>query len=143
MEEENKKQLEETIDRIEDKIEDIKDDIKEKIEDLDTADETAEFTDDDISKNKIMAILSYLGILVLVPIFCAKESKFARFHANQGLILLVAEVVSAILSNVPVIKWFTWILELAIAVLIIVGIINAAKGKAKRLPVIGSFDLIS
>ena len=143
MEEENKNQFEETIDKIEDKIDDIKDDIKEKIEDLDTEDQTAEFTGDDISKNKVMAILAYLGILVLIPIFCAKESKFARFHANQGLILLICVVLCAILSNVPVIKWFTWILELAIAVLIIVGILNAAKGKAKRLPVIGSFDLIS
>ena len=61
---------------------------EEKITSLNnTADTTIEFDNQDIQNNKIMAILSYFGILVLVPILAAKESKFARFHANQGLIL--------------------------------------------------------
>ena len=35
-----------------------------------------------------MAILAYFGILVLIPILAAKDSKFARFHANQGLLFM-------------------------------------------------------
>ena len=41
-----------------------------------------EVTPEDVQNNKVFAILAYIGILVLVPIFAAKESKFARFHAN-------------------------------------------------------------
>lgn len=33
---------------------------------------------------KLLAVLAYLGILVLIPILVAKEDKFVRFHANQG-----------------------------------------------------------
>lgn len=47
----------------------------------------------DINSNKGYAILSYFSLLVLIPIFAAKDSKFARFHANQGLVLMIAEVV--------------------------------------------------
>ena len=57
-----------------------------------TADTTSEFDPNDINQNKIMAILAYFGILVVIPILAAKESKFARFHANQGLVLFIASV---------------------------------------------------
>jgi uncharacterized membrane protein len=101
-----------------------------------------------------MAILAYLGILVLVPIFAAKESKFARFHANQGLVLFLAEIafyivltiVSAIILAISWKLYFiitilslVWIVFLVLA---IIGIINAANGKAKELPVIGKFTLL-
>ena len=57
---------------------------------LNTSDTTTQFDPRDIEQNKLMAILAYLGILVIIPILAAKESKFARFHSNQGLILLIA-----------------------------------------------------
>ena len=66
----------------------------------DTADTTAQFAPEDIAQNKGMAILSYLSILVLIPLFAAKDSRFARFHANQGLVLLVSEVVWSAVTGV-------------------------------------------
>ena len=58
----------------------------------DTEDRTAEFDKADISANKVYAILAYIGFLVLVPLIAVPKSKFARFHANQGLVLLIGEV---------------------------------------------------
>lgn len=105
-------------------------------------DSAPEFTPEDASANKWMAVLAYLGILVLIPLFVAKESKFARFHINQGLILLICSVVSAVFSRMG---WGTlaWILNIVIFVLAIIGIINAVKGEAKELPVIGKFKIIN
>ena len=97
----------------------------------------------DASANKVMAILAYFGILVLVPLFAAKDSKFARFHANQGLILLICEVVIFFIGRIPGIDLLVWLLNIAIAVFAIIGIINAAKGEAKELPFIGKFRIIS
>lgn len=37
-----------------------------------TADETAQFDAGDIQQNKVMAILAYIGILVLIPLFAAR-----------------------------------------------------------------------
>ena len=61
---------------------------------INTPDTTAQFDPQDIELNNRLSLLSYLGILVLVPIFLVKRSRFARFHANQGLVLLIAGIVS-------------------------------------------------
>ncbi len=112
-----------------------------------TPDSTGAFNPNDISNNKVMAILAYFGILVLVPLFAAKESPFARFHANQGLVLFVASIIcfiiAAVLSSIS--SWLGLIgtiLYIVIGVLAIIGIINAATGKAKQLPLIGGIQLI-
>lgn len=116
-----------------------------------TADSTNEFDPKDIEQNKVMAILAYLGILVLVPIFAAKGSKFARFHANQGLILCIIGIILYLLVQVllvisvklaAILGIFMWIIELGILVLAIIGIINAAKGRAKELPLVGNYRIL-
>ena len=52
-----------------------------------TDDTTNQFSSEDIRQNKGFAVLSYIGLLVLIPIFGASRSPFARFHANQGVVL--------------------------------------------------------
>lgn len=118
-----------------------------------TEDNTCEFDPADIEQNKIMAVLAYLSWLVLIPIFAAKESRFARFHVNQGLALAIAEIVWGILYNA--IRWvlpygFFYnlvgiigsVVYLLFAVVSIIGIINAVQGKAKKLPLIGNLQII-
>ena len=102
----------------------------------------AEFDPQDISSNKVMAVLSYLGILVLIPLLAAKDSKYARFHVNQGLILLICAVVSFAVSKIPGLAFIAWILNLAILILAVIGIINAVKGQAKELPYIGKYKIL-
>lgn len=160
MEEENKTKIEETLENLKEAIGEKIDEASEKLKEeapkfeakaeeakekiaeaIETEDETEGFDQADIDKNKAFAIIAYFGILVLIPIFLAKESKFARFHSNQGLILFICLIIANILLKVPVIKWFAWIAEIGLFVLFIIGIINAAKGKAKRLPLVGGFDI--
>ena len=96
----------------------------------------------DVNGNKLMAILAYLGILVLIPLFAAKESKFARFHTNQGLILLILEIV--IYAGCRFIRLYTLmgLLDLVVFIFALIGIINAAKGEAKELPYIGKYKIL-
>lgn len=126
-------------------------DLNDKFNELnDTPDTTSEYDPADIDKNRGMAVLAYLSWLVLIPIFAAKESKFARFHANQGLVLAIAEIVVflalEILVGIPVIGLIFGILSglvgLVAFILTVIGIINAANGKAKELPVIGKFRIL-
>ena len=94
---------------------------------------------------KILSAIGYIGLLFLVPYLVKPKDKFAVFHANQGLLLLIATVViNAIGSIIPVIGWFI-VLPLGgifTLVLFILGIISALKGEEKRLPLIGNFDLL-
>lgn len=87
----------------------------------------------DIEENKIFAVLSYLGILVIVPLLAKKDSKFAMFHAKQGLVLLIGWVISWLLSFI----FIGFILDVIMIVFSIWGIVNAATGKYAKLPVIG------
>lgn len=134
-------------------------DFNEKLNELNnTKDTTEEFDSSDIENNKVMGILAYISFLVLVPIFGAKESKFARFHANQGLVLLIASVaastiISVITYSLNILPVVGKVLALPVGlvgfavsvistVLMIIGIINAAKGKAKELPFIGGIKIL-
>ena len=130
-------------------------DFSQKIQNLNnTADTTAEFDAQDINSNKAMAILAYFGPLVLIPIFAAKQSKFARYHSNQGLVLLIASILygiaySILSSIILAISWRLYfivsiigLVSIVITILAIIGIINAATGKAKELPLIGKFKIL-
>lgn len=132
---------------------------------FDMPDTTAEFDPTDIRGNKGMAVLAYIGLLVLIPIFAAKNSKFAKFHSSQGLNLclfsiaysIVYGIVWSIITAVCYSTYALWalggilttvlgiintIVSLAILALMILGIVNACQGKAKKLPVIGKFDIL-
>lgn len=97
-----------------------------------------------------MAVFAYLSWLVLIPIFGAKGSRFARFHANQGLALAIAEiicwVVLGILVKLPLIGWIFGLVEgifsLVCLIFAIIGIVNAANGRAKELPIVGKFQIL-
>lgn len=87
--------------------------------------------------NTGMAILSYLGILVLVPLLTdAKNDPFVKFHIKQGLVLLICFVIAMVLNIIPPIGILAWI---ACLILMIIGIMNAANHKQVELPVIGQF----
>ena len=114
--------------------------------------EALEVDPEDAEKNKVMGILAYLWILCLVPILAAKDSPFAKYHANQGLVLFLLEVVLWITISVlsvvftmiglGFICFFLGLIHLVPLVLLILGIINAAAGKCVPLPVIGGIKLL-
>jgi len=113
---------------------------------------------EDIEKNRAFAILAYLGILFLVPLLAAPQSRFAKYHANQGMVLFLASLVLLVgswvltfgLALIPFIGvFFAGIMGLVgmalfvgYVVLVILGIVNAAGGQCKPLPMIGHYELI-
>ena len=121
-----------------------------------TKDRTEDFEPEDIEKNKTVATLCYLPILFFLPLVASPQSHYGRFHANQSLILLlVSAAVSVILFTVrvvfslgftPVSFVFNLLSQfwgLVVLVMVILGIINAANGKAKELPLIGKWTILS
>ena len=100
----------------------------------------------DVEKNKVMAMLAYL-IFFLPLLTDAKDSPFAKYHANQGLLLLIASVVASIVGWILTLIFFVlafigWIFSIATLVLFIIGIMNANNGKMVPLPIIGGLATI-
>ena len=96
----------------------------------------------DVNANKWIGVLAY--ILFFIPLLAAKDSRFAMYHANQGLVLLILCIAcNIVLSIIPIIGWILLPLaNLATLVLAIIGIIQAANGQLKPLPIIGSITII-
>src|SRR6056297_495051 len=91
-------------------------------------------------KNTGMAIVAY--IIFFIPLLTdAKNDKFVKYHVRQGLIIFIAWIVLSILGMIiyiPFISWFIMmILRLVVLILMIMGIMNAAQGRKKPLPLIG------
>jgi uncharacterized membrane protein len=107
--------------------------------------------DADVNDHKLFAILGYiLPFLFFIPMVndTSKNNPFARFHANQQLILLVIGIGFYVLSNVfyMTLGALSLILfpiaNIAMLVLVVLGIINAAQGEMKELPLVGHFKLL-
>lgn len=101
------------------------------------------------SNDKLFGVLSYIGILWIIGL-AAGKTPFARFHANQGLVLFLAGIVlgvaGGVLTAIPFIGFLGAIVSglggLATLILMIMGIVNAAQGEMKPLPVIGGITII-
>ncbi|MBO5489388.1 MAG: hypothetical protein J5972_05755 [Eubacterium sp.] len=115
------------------------------------------FEQQDFESNKIYGILSYIPFLFLIGLFAAPRSAYARFHANQGLVLTITSIILGVvqrfLSFFLHLVFFdfiagiiSWVVGLAVSgltlILIVVGIMNALSGAAKELPIIGVIKFI-
>ena len=78
--------------------------------------------------DKIMLVLSYLGILALVPLIVVKDSPYVQWHAKQGLGLALLFLLA---SWVPVVNCFAFALYLT---LVVVGILKSLGGVRWRIP---------
>ena len=97
-----------------------------------------------------MCILSYLGILALIPYLQNKQDVFIQFHAKQGLNIAIVFVgvffAIGILSVIPGINLLCPLLyvlaftgELAYTVM---GILSSTKGEMKLLPLMEKVQII-
>ena len=87
-------------------------------------------------EGRMAAIMAYIPLLCFIPLLSMKENKEARFHARQGVLLFLIELV-AVLFLIDAISdlVFKGILICAVA-LSVAGIVFAIQGRNYRLPII-------
>jgi len=99
----------------------------------------------DKETNDRARISSAIGYLFFfVPLVMNPDSKFARYHGNQGLILLALTILgSSALSAVPYAGFFLMLILLLFCLLCMIrGMVLALSGKAKRIPFFGKLVII-
>lgn len=123
--------------------------------------------DQDVQQNRGLAWLSYVGLLFLIPMFVKKESPYCQYHVKQGATLCAVEIAYLITKSIllaiinaifpgynyygfivhsGVYNVFSILFNLAyifLVVLMIIGIVNAAKGNKKDLPLISKIPWIN
>lgn len=84
------------------------------------------------SESNLLAALSYIGLLSVVMLLVKKEDKFVQFHAKQGVVLFIGNILAMV---IPVLGWM--LINPIVIIVEIVGFIMAIQGKEYKLPVIG------
>lgn len=106
----------------------------------------------DNGEHKLFAVLGYiLPFLFFLPLLNekSKHNTFARFHANQQLILLILGVGVHFFATPFLFMSFGYggymfssLLNLGLFVFVVLGVINAAQEETKELPLIGGFKIL-
>jgi uncharacterized membrane protein len=109
-----------------------------------------------------MAIIAY--ILFFVPLLTGdyKKSHFVKFHTNQGTVFFLTAVALGIARSLiwaifargiyhsysyswgawGLLSTLSWLVGIVVMVFWVIGVINAASGKMKPLPLIGKITII-
>ena len=92
------------------------------------------------SNAKLFAVMAYFPFLWLAGMFVEpdKDDPLVRYHVNQGIILTILYAVVWVLTKLFFLFGLLYALVLA---LFILGVINAASGQMRPLPIIGNFIL--
>ena len=85
------------------------------------------------SNRTLMIVLSYLGLLALIPLLMEKDDQEVQWHAKHGLVLfgawVVLGLVMSVLSAVPVLGCLTILVSLFLPIAaLVVHIICIVKG---------------
>jgi uncharacterized membrane protein len=100
------------------------------------------------SNDTLMGILSYVGLLALIPYFSKGQSSFVRYHAVRGMNLMILEIIAGVACGIlsiglPAIgSILGWLVSVGGLVLSIIGIVNVSNKQMKDLPVIGGIQFI-
>lgn len=111
---------------------------------------------EDLKGKKFTAFLAYLFWFTVIPMIYSTESKFIKYHANQGFVLAIAEsiflIITAIVSRIlwSVSRPTSLLVETTMlmvfvgvfGVLSLIGIFNVIRGKEKPIPTFGHIKLL-
>ena len=93
-------------------------------------------------KNVGLAVVAYILFIVPLLLDVTKKDKFVQFHVVQSLGLLIFSLASSIIMIIPLLGWIVGgIGYLLVFIFWIIGIVNAANGKEKPLPLIGELSI--
>ena len=111
----------------------------------------------------LLATVGYIPLLFFLPLFVGTKEPFAKFHGRQSLVLFAVVIVfnlavgvsdlvlGRVLGSMFLLGFFfkavAWLIHypagfvvaVAYAVLVIIGIVQAATGQYWRIPVVGVY----
>ncbi|MBI5073136.1 DUF4870 domain-containing protein [Candidatus Woesearchaeota archaeon] len=92
------------------------------------------------SEQMVFGILSYLGILVLIPLLIKKDDDFVHFHAKQGLVMLLVWIAAWIVALIPVIGWvFGSLFYIVLLIVSLIAIVKVLMGEKWEIPVVSTY----
>ena len=115
---------------------------------VDPYDHTAEFDPQDISDNKVYAMLVYLmgTIGIIIALLAAQNSRFVAFHVRQALkivaVNLLMVIASAVLFWTIIVPFAAGVMAVVLWVIKIICFFQVCSGKAKEPAIIRSLGFM-
>ena len=86
-------------------------------------------------KEKILAVLCYLWVLILIPVFVPRKSSNLASHIYSGIVLLFLWSLIVFVLKIPFVGVLLGVLLMIVCLVFTVwGIIDAAKGREAKIP---------
>lgn len=93
---------------------------------------------------KVTGIVAYLTWIGLLVAFLAGDKEGAKFHLNQALVLLIANLILLVLGRIPVIGWLISLVGgIFLFVCWIIGLVAAIKEEEKEVPLLGAIKILN
>ncbi len=91
---------------------------------------------------KLTGIVSYLSWIGWIIAFAAGDREGAKFHLNQSLVLLLANLVCGVISHIPLIKIVAGLINILLVVCWVMGFIHACREEEKEVPLLGGVRIL-
>ena len=91
---------------------------------------------------KITGIVGYFTWIGWLIAFLAGDRAGAKFHLNQALVLMIANLANSLLAWVGI-PFIPSILSLVLTLCWIFGLVYAIKEEEKELPIIGGIKILN
>lgn len=114
----------------------------------DVHDHTAEFDAQDISDNKVYAMLPYLmgAIGIIIALLASRDSEYVKFHLRQSIKLVVATTLLGLASTVLVwtliVPIVAGIMMIVLQVIQIICFFQVCKGQAKEPAIVRDLSFL-
>lgn len=115
-----------------------------------SSDSTEGVSAQEIASGKVLAAVAYLPALCFVGLFSAPDNRYVGFHARQGFLLFLVEVMAWIavavfegsIGRIPVLGFLVgaivrFIFGIGFLGLTVYGVVKGATGEMARIPVLG------
>jgi uncharacterized membrane protein len=104
----------------------------------------------EIGSGKLLAAVAYLPALCFVGLLGAPDNRYVGFHARQGFLLFLVEVIAWIavsvfegsIGRIPVLGFLVgaivrFVLGIGFLGLTVYGVVKGATGEMARIPILG------
>jgi fumarate reductase subunit D len=90
--------------------------------------------------SRLWVVPSYFWVLAFVPYFLKRRNEFVFFHAKQGVVLFITEIILIFLSCIPIVGQLISLLgSIFCFYLSLRAMISGLKGEKWILPLIGKY----
>lgn len=101
------------------------------------------FDQSDVQQNKTIVLLTciliiFVPVLFFLPLVACKDSEYAKFYANQCLLLFIGDIIAGITAFILI----GGLIGIVVFIFAIMNAINANKGLKKPIPLVGGINII-